>query len=58
VLERYKFIPLGKETAYSIECRELMVDSMVNFKRKYKGLNNLGKFTEKNILEIVEIACV
>jgi hypothetical protein len=30
-----------------------MIDSIVNFKRKYKGLSNLTKFTDKKILEII-----
>jgi hypothetical protein len=35
-----------------------MIDLMINFKRKHKGLNNLAKFTDKKIFEIIEIAIV
>lgn len=29
------------------------MDTVINFKIKYKGLNNLYKFTNKKIMEIV-----
>lgn len=31
-----------------------MIESIGTFKRKFKGLNNLAKFTDKNILETIE----
>jgi hypothetical protein len=56
VLTIYKFEPLSTPTPVEVTCREALVDSVVNFKRKHKGLNNLPKFTGKSILEIVEKA--
>lgn len=53
-LEIYKLDRLNRPTALEQECREQIVDSITNFKRKYKGLNNLFKFTDRKILEIVE----
>lgn len=31
-----------------------MIDAIAGFRRKFKGLNNLAKFTDKKVLEIIE----
>ena len=36
------------------ECREMLVDTIASFKKIFKGLNNLTKFTDKKVLETIE----
>ena len=49
-LEIYKLERLNRATILEQECREHIKESISGFKRKYKGLNNLFKFTDKKIL--------
>lgn len=32
----------------------MLIDTIAGFRKQFKGLNNLAKFTEKKVLETIE----
>jgi hypothetical protein len=54
VLEIYKFPRLNRQTLLEVQCKEAIIDSVTSFKKRCKGLNNLMKFTNRKILDVIE----
>lgn len=51
------FLPDEKQEEAQ-ECRKQLVDTIHNYKQKFRGLQNLMKFTNKSILDRIEAAIV
>lgn len=54
ILDFYKIERVGRLSVEEIQCKQMIIDSVLGFKRKFKGLGNLVKFTDKKVMEIVE----
>lgn len=50
ILDMYDLAPKQVTSPLEQDCREGLLETIGNFKRKFKTLNNLAKFTEKSVL--------
>lgn len=49
VLSIFK-IKAQKSSEREMECKEMLIETIGGFRRQFKGLNNLAKFTDKKVL--------